>query len=161
MMLSRLSDWALSLLAFSVCAFLWRQISGAVKTSDLVRRVLSCATLLLAFSPLMWLQGRDLPQTVAPASSASADALRFLPTVERELDALCAPVIRRYTDAPYSFDADAHITDDGGIDITVVSVSFDETVEDADALTGELIDLLGPAVTVIFPSPTGQAEAGA
>ncbi len=160
-MLTRLSDWALSLLAFSVCAFLWRHLSGSLKTSDLVRRALACVTLLLAFSPLLWLQGRDLPQVDVPTASASADALRFLPTVERELDALCAPVIRRYTDAPYSFDADAHITDDGGIDITVVSVSFDETVEDADALTGELIDLLGPAVTVIFPLPTGAAEAGA
>ncbi len=153
-MLESLSAWSLRLLAFSVFAFLWRRLTPETRVAPALRRVLSCCLLLLAFSPLFTTALPSISAWELPsASPAGTDGTRFLPEVESAVTSLCEPVIRSYTDAPYEIGVDANIRDDGSIDITVVEVLIGGEGPYETALTGELIDLLGPAVRVAFSGP--------
>lgn len=159
-MFASLAAWSGRLLVFSACVFFWRRLLPEGGVSETVRRFFSVCLLLIAFLPLLSLFGQSTPPFFADAvlSAPSADA--FLPVAESAVRDLVEPAIRKYTTVPYSFDAQTHITPDGGIDITVVRITFDEEIPDAAALTGELIDLLGPAVEICFPKTRPDTEDG-
>lgn len=159
-MFAFLAEWSVRLLVFAGCVFFWRRLLPDGGVSETLKRFFSVGLLLIAFLPLFTGFRRDIlpfyAETWFPESSADV----FFPVAEKAVRDLVEPTVRKHTNSEYSFDVETHITQDGGIDITVVRIMFDEEIPDAAALTGELIDLLGPVVEICFSEARPDTEDG-
>lgn len=142
-MLTALSSFSLLLLFVSACALIYYHLLPSGAVSSTAKSVLSCLMLLCVFTPVFSFMKVDIPSPAFETPAFSEDAEVLYPGIRDTLLALLDPVIKKYTAVPYDFTADVNISETGDIDITVVKIIFDTEFDGREALTRELIDLLG------------------
>ena len=144
------------------CVYYYLLPNGNV--SRTAGRLLSVFFLLCALSPLFSLfeaPGFFAPAAEQGAAQPQADCRPAAAAWEAALGAAADAVIRARTDVPYEIGFSVHITEDGGIDIERVTVTFEREFAGREALAAALREALGNAVETEVRNAAAEKTDGA
>ena len=148
--MEQLKTFALMLVFCAAAGLIYYLLLPSGRISETAKGVLSAVTLFCVLLPLFSFLGME-PPTVAPREETAVSdraAGLLLESVKQRISQTAREAVREFTDLPCEIYVEAHITEDHGIDIELVRLTFDRDFPERAALTQALTERLGFAPTV-------------
>lgn len=144
------------------CVYYFLLPSGNI--SKTAKRILSVFLLSAAVFPLFSLfssTGTGSLPFAEPAATAAADTEPLLRETEAALRREAERIVRNYTETPCEIRAEIHITEDYGINLERLTVTFERDFPEREAATADLGAVFGAALKTEVKDGDGETRKAA
>lgn len=142
--MEELKGFALMLVFCAAAGLVYYLLLPAGSVSDTAKGALSALLLLCVLTPLFSFFRMELPSFSVEESSVAADGGEtLLAAAETQVRQVIETVARGYTDLPFETEIVMHITENNGINMEQVRLTFPREFSGRAALTEALSEALG------------------